>query len=418
MDHNSQLMILLGMFIIVIALPTAAILSNLAYLLPIFLIFYSAISFGYIFSKYMLGIIDYPLHYIRHRKVRYEPSVSVIIPCFNENSRDFSECIKSVCDADYPRKEVIIVDDGSTKKEVWETVKAMSRKYRFRAYRLSKNMGKKSAMALGFRKACGEIVITVDSDSLIKSGDSIRELVKPMADKKVGAVCGCIMVENRRKNVLTKMQDARYWMAFFIEKAAENPYNSITCASGPFSAYRKSYLMQYLDDWENEIFMGVRCTYGDDRELTTRMLKSGYDVKFARDAVAFTNVPESAGTFIRQQIRWMKSFIKESWSISKFITRKNIMMKLDFVIFWTVFTTGFVAKLLAISLVASGMMPLLNYILMLIFVSSVQYLYMFIRNPGTMGYYGILYGLFNEFVLSWLFFYAFANLRDTKWGTR
>lgn len=415
---DNYYLIALVFFAGLIVVPAALIILNLGVFLRPFIIFYSVISFGYIFLKYFLGIIDYPIHYAKYSKVQYEPSVSVIIPCFNENKKDLTQCIKSICEADYPKKEVIIVDDGSTKKEVWDTVQKLSRKYRFKAYKFSRNLGKKSAMALGFKKASGEILITVDSDSIIASGDSIRELVKPLSDNKVGAVCGCILVLNKKKNIITKMQDSRYWIAFFIEKAAENPYNSITCASGPFSAYRKSYLIEFVDEWKDEIFLGVKCTYGDDRELTTRMLKNGYEVKFARDALAYTNVPETTNQLIRQQIRWMKSHIKEAWSISKFIGRKNTLMKMDFLFFWSVFISGFIAKLVVFFLVLTGQMPLLSYITMLMFISVIQYIYIFIKNPGFRGYYGILYGLFNEFILSWLFFYAFANLRDSKWGTR
>ena len=113
------------------------------------------------------------------------------------------------------------------------------------------------------------------------------------------------------------MQWARYWLAFHIEKASQSPYSSVTCCSGPFSAYRKEYLMEYLDEWNNQYFLGNKCTYGDDRGLTTLMLRNGYKVRFSKYAMCLTNVPTTLKIFIKQQIRWKKSFIRENYYLFK-----------------------------------------------------------------------------------------------------
>ncbi len=401
-----------------IIVSTLLILLNIELFLLNFIFFYAIVSFTYLFYRYFFGIINYPLHFLKHYKIDYEPSVSIIIPCYNEEKKDLVRCIKSSCNANYLKKEIIVIDDGSTNKEVWKTITEMKKKYVFKAFKFSKNKGKRSAMSLGFRKASGEIVITVDSDSIIPSGHSIKELVKPLSNKKVGAVSGCILVENKNKTIMTKIQDARYWMAFFIEKSSQNPYSSVTCASGPFSAYRRDYLMKYLDEWDNQIFLGQKCTYGDDRGLTTLMLRNGYDVKFSRDAIMYTNVPETLNKFIKQQIRWKKSFIRENWYLSKFILKKNIFMNIEFFLFWIVFISGFIAKSVTILLLFFGSIPFIKYILMLLFVTFLHYLYTFIKSPGKRGYFGIIYGFFNEFIFAWLFFYAFLTLKDSKWGTR
>lgn len=383
-----------------------------------FTIFYATLSFGYLFYRYFFGIINYPLHRLTYKDIVYEPSVSIVIPCYNEDNENLIKCITSACIVDYSEKEVIVIDDGSSDKDVWNTITELNNIYSFKAFKFPENRGKRCAMALGFREAKNDILITMDSDSAITSGDSIRELVKPLIDKRVGTVSGCILVGNVENTLMTKMQDARYWMAFFIEKSSQNPYNCVTCASGPFSAYRKEYLMKYLDKWENQIFLGNMCTYGDDRGLTTLMLKNGYDIKFSRDAVLYTNVPETLTKFIKQQIRWKKSFIRESWYLSKFIYKKNIFMNIEFLLFWATLLTGFIAKIVTILLLIFGSTHLINYVVVLLFVTFLHNTFLFIKHPGKRGYFGVMYGLFNEFIFSWLFFYAFATLRDGKWGTR
>ena len=405
-------------FVVVGILSTAITIVYDVVLFYDFVAFYAIISFGYLFYRYLFGVINYPLHVLKYNDINYTPSVSIILPCFNEETEILKRCIISACLNKYPHKEIIVINDGSTDKITWKTIRELRKTYNFEALTYEKNRGKRHAMALGFRKAKNEVIITMDSDSVITSDTAIFELVKPMIDRKIGAVSGCILVHNTNKTILTKMQDARYWLAFFLEKSSQSIYNGVTCASGPFSAYRGEYLNKYLDEWENQEFLGVKCTYGDDRGLTTFMLRNGYGIRFSRDAILYTDVPETLSKFIRQQIRWKKSFIRENWYLSKFIVEMNMLMCFEFIFFWIVFICGFITKTIIVLMLISGHLPWINFALMLLFVTFVHNIYMFIKVPGTRGYYGVLYGLFNEFIVSWLFFYSFITLKNSKWGTR
>ncbi len=385
-----------------------------------FILVYSFLTFGYLIYRYLFSVIhsvDELTH--PHRKtMNYMPSVSIVIPCYNESPVDLEKCIVASCDNSYPNKEIIVIDDGSKNKESWETVKRLQKKYHFRAIRFKKNKGKRWGMYVGFKKARGEFVVTMDSDSIIASGHSLMELIKPFQDKEVGAVSGNIQVLNKNKNMMTRIQWARYWLAFHIEKSSQSPYHGVTCCSGPFSAYRKKYLMKYLDSWINQIFLDQRCTYGDDRGLTTLMLKQGYKIKFSKYAVCITNVPETFRKFTKQQIRWKKSFIRENYYLLKFLHRLNPFIKVEFVWFWVIFLMGFMAKLIAFGMLLTGNYRLISYAIMIVFVAMLHYIYAFTRNPGKMGYYGILYGFINEFWVMWLFWYSAFTLKETKWGTR
>jgi len=97
------------------------------------------------------------------------------------------KCITASCNNSYPNKEIIVIDDGSKNKESWETIERLQKKYNFKAIKFPKNKGKRQGMYTGFKNATGEIVITMDSDSIVVNGDSIRNLVQPFKDKKVGA---------------------------------------------------------------------------------------------------------------------------------------------------------------------------------------------------------------------------------------
>lgn len=385
--------------------------------ITLFILAYAFLSFGYLTYRYLFSVI-YSIQDLKSKSFKEPPKVSIVIPCYNEEPEYLEKCITASCDNSYPNKEVILIDDGSTDKECWNLIKKLQDKHHYKAIKFRENKGKRQAMTTGFREATGNFIITMDSDSIIVDGDSIRELIKPFEDKTVGAVSGNIQVLNKKDSLMTRIQWARYWLAFHIEKASQTPYNSVTCCSGPFSAYRKEYLMKYLDEWSNQTFLGEKCTYGDDRGLTTLMLREGWKVRFAKYALCLTNVPKTLKKFVKQQIRWKKSFVRENYYLLNFITKKNILMQLEFYWFWVIFLMGFGAKILAFTMLLIGNYQFISFAIMIVFVAMLHYIYAFVRKPGMTGYYGVLYGILNEFLIMWLFWYAAFTLKETKWGTR
>jgi hyaluronan synthase len=184
-----------------------------------------------------------------------------------------------------------------------------------------KNRGKRHGMAAGAQTASGEILVYVDSDSFVRR-DAIRKMVQGFADPAVGAVCGHANVANARKNLLTKMQEVRYFIAFRVVKAAESLFSAVSCCSGCLAAYRRRYVLDVLDPWLNQTFLGTPATFGDDRSLTNFMLRR-YRVIYHSEAVCTTIVPETYMKFFRQQLRWKKSWIRESFLASLFIWRRH-----------------------------------------------------------------------------------------------
>src|SRR5512135_599687 len=92
------------------------------------------------------------------------PSLTVIIPAYNEGPM-VRQSIDSVAAALYPhdRLEIFVVDDGS-KDDTWLHIQAAARNYPglVTPLRFPKNRGKRAALEAGFRRARGEIVVTID----------------------------------------------------------------------------------------------------------------------------------------------------------------------------------------------------------------------------------------------------------------
>ena len=354
----------------------------------------------------------------------YTPGVSIIIPCFNEEEW-IEKTIQCAINQEYPtdRLEVILVDDGSTDRSM-ERIRHIEERIineigpdRFKVVEQPRNMGKRHALAAGALLSRFDLLVFVDSDSFLEP-DAVRELVQPFRDPKMGAVSGRTEVQNKWTNALTKMQAVRYYVAFRFMKAAESVFDAVTCLSGPLACYRKSLVLKHLDAWLNQKFFGYPATFGDDRSMTNFILaemRTGYQ----DSAVCSTIVPSSMRTFIRQQMRWKRSWLRETLRAGAFMWKKEPFMALSFY-------AGFVLPLLAPIVVIRTMVivPLelgvfprkyLLGILMMSMLMSASYLFF---KRSNLWPYGILFCVFYLSVLLWQLPVAVATFWRSEWGTR
>jgi hyaluronan synthase/N-acetylglucosaminyltransferase len=165
-------------------------------------------------------------------------------------------------------------------------------------------------MYRAFKIAIGDIIVCIDSDTVIDT-KAISEIVVPFSDVSVGCATGNIRVLNRQDNFLTKLCDLRYWLAFNIERTAQSLFGVMSCVSGPFGAYRRLVIDQVKDKWLDQRFLGNPCTFGDDRHLTNLVLALGYKSVYVPQAKAETESPAKIKNWLRQQLRWYRSFYRE-----------------------------------------------------------------------------------------------------------
>ena len=108
------------------------------------------------------------------------------------------------------------------------------------------------------------------------------------------------------------MQAVRYFVAFRVCKAAESIFGAVTCCSGCFSAYRREAIMPGARAaGSTRRFLGRPATYGDDRSLTNYVLRD-WKVRYEARALSHTIVPAHFRLFLRQQLRWKRSWTRES----------------------------------------------------------------------------------------------------------
>lgn len=352
------------------------------------------------------------------------PKVTVVIPAFNEGPM-VGRSIRSVAACAYPKDklEVIVVDDGS-RDDTFFHMQHLRREFPdlVRLVRFIGNRGKRSALVAGFRAASGSIVITIDSDSEINP-NTVHEMVTPfVADPQVGGVAGRVAVLNR-DTPISRMLEVQFALAFDYGRAAQSVYRGVACCPGALSAFRKDIILPYMDEWENQRFLGRPVNHGEDQALTNIVLRQGYDTVYQRTAIVHTLVPTTYSQLSRMFLRWDRSYIVEGFSFSKFMFTRYRKDNRALPI-----VTFFVSNLRFV-LVAAALMELPRLFdtnldtvgrsvvaLLLGAVFSAAYYMRFDRSFRWL--YGVAYAAFSVVALQWILPWALVTVRDERWGTR
>jgi hyaluronan synthase len=379
--------------------------------------FFAAYSLAVL--AYVLGRFVVSLFYRATPDRGFRPTVSIIIPAFNEEEGIY-DTIGTCFASDYPsdRFEVIVVNDGST-DGTWERILAAKARWpQLYAVDLGRNYGKRGAMAEGMRRATADVLCFVDSDSYLDP-DCLRHLVAPFADAKVGAVVGHADAHNATATPWTRMQAVRYWSAFRVIKATESMFGgTVICASGCCAAYRAEAVRPLLEAWEFQRFLGRPATFGDDRALTNRVLRR-WKVTYQETARAETVVPERLRQFFRQQLRWKKSWLRENLYVVRFIWRKH---PLGALFTYAGVAFPFVAPFVvvhAVTNVAGAQQSVLWFYLIGSYAMAVLYsLYYFVRRPDGLWFHGVSFVALYMTVLVFQTYWGILTMRDTRWGTR
>ena len=353
------------------------------------------------------------------------PSVTVIIPAFNEGE-GVARSIDSIARSNYPRAkmQIIAIDDGS-KDDTWQYMEAAARRHPdiVCAIKMDKNGGKRQGLRVGFALAAGDVLVTMDSDSIV-SKESLRNLVTPLGlDPRIGAVAGNVKVENRDAGILPRMMRAAFVQAFDFTRAYQSVIRAVQCTPGAFSAYRRTAVEAVLNEWNNQTWMGKPSTIAEDRALTNLILREGHEIVFQSNAVVWTNVPTTYQQMARMYQRWERGNVRENLTYATFCTkpfRKRYWWaaNIDFVL-----NSGemiFPYILIAASLLYSLINPffLLKYLGFIVLISGVMQAYYWKRERDSDWIYGIMYSLFWFTCLWWVVPYSILTANNGSWMTR
>jgi cellulose synthase/poly-beta-1,6-N-acetylglucosamine synthase-like glycosyltransferase/spore germination protein YaaH/peptidoglycan/xylan/chitin deacetylase (PgdA/CDA1 family) len=239
----------------------------------------------------------------------YQPPVSVVIAAYNEE-KVIGRTIEAVLGNHYEPLEIIVVDDGSKDDTSGEVLRRFGHLPNLKLIRQD-NIGKAAALNRGMTHAHGEVIISLDADTLFAK-DTIRKLVRRFADPMVGAVAGNVKVGNRI-NPLTYWQAIEYVTSQNLDRRAYSFINSVSVVPGAVGAWRHDAILQaggYTTD-----------TMAEDMDLTWRIRRIGWRVDTATDAIGYTEAPDSFRALFKQRFRWAFGTLQCLWKHRRAVGR-------------------------------------------------------------------------------------------------
>ncbi|MFG2758667.1 bifunctional polysaccharide deacetylase/glycosyltransferase family 2 protein [Streptomyces wuyuanensis] len=239
---------------------------------------------------------------VRRRRFRWGPAVTepvtVLVPAYNEK-----ECIentvRSLMESDHPI-EVIVIDDGSSDgtadivDDMWLPNVRVVRQA---------NAGKPEALNNGIRNARHDIIVMMDGDTVFEPS-TVRELVQPFGDPRVGAVAGNAKVGNR-DSLIGAWQHIEYVMGFNLDRRMYDVLRCMPTIPGAVGAFRREALERVggmSDD-----------TLAEDTDITMAIHRDGWRVVYAERARAWTEAPESVQQLWSQRYRWSYGTMQAIW---------------------------------------------------------------------------------------------------------
>jgi cellulose synthase/poly-beta-1,6-N-acetylglucosamine synthase-like glycosyltransferase len=227
--------------------------------------------------------------------------VSIIVPAYNEEITAI-KTIQSLLKLEYPKMEILFIDDGS-KDKTFEVVSMAYQNHPMVKVLTKPNGGKASALNFGITQAQYDYVVCIDADTLLKD-DAIIHLMAYFTDNEIGAVAGTVKVGNET-NMITRWQSIEYITAQNMDRRAFDLLNSITVVPGAIGAFRKEAIFKaggFTTD-----------TLAEDCDLTMRILKQGYIIRNAGEAIAYTEAPETIDMLLKQRFRWSFGVMQSFW---------------------------------------------------------------------------------------------------------
>ncbi len=392
--------------------------SNIFIYHPVFSA-YAALVGAIIIARYVFfALYDPELLPLR----TYQPSIAAIIPAKNE-SRGIYSTARSLAAQDYPKEKltVILVNDGSVDDTGYWMDQA-AKAFGHKVVHLAENGGKRRAIAAGMRIHNAEITALIDSDVFLRR-DALTQIVRGFYSSRVAAVCGHTDVRNANVNWLTRMQTQQYFIAFRTFRALEGYFRGVICCSGAFSVYRTNILRKLMKEWLTQTFLGVKRTYGDDRGLTNIVLREGFETTYVPIARAETIVPEGLSKYVKQQIRWRRSFVLESIIGAKHMWRRPLGLAMAFysVLLVTLMAPLIVSYFIFVGPIVGEINPI-GYLvgLSLIVILHQSFYWAFQLPPAKkVGFFSLMPMLPMWIVASLVMLpWAVFTLRKKSWGTR
>jgi len=324
---------------------------------------YGVYMIVYLIMEFILAFINnkYGNRYTNVISLKNDILCNLMVVGYRENEKYYRMCLESIKMIDKLNKIYIIVDGDESDDEYMINIAKEIFKEQYIYIELKENddiiaimgeiidkrviiiskrhSGKRESMYIGFKLSILErnmynkdleVIFCTDSDTVINY-NSVDNMIGNFNNEIVGGVVGNLSIHNKYDSLVSFMSKVRYWFAFNLERAYQSFNGCVLCISGPLGMYRLKLVELIVEEWNDQKFLGKKCTYGDDRHLSNLILSLKNKNIYNSNVCGETETPSSIYRFYKQQIRWNKSSFREFlWSISN-INKHNVLMSVDLI---------------------------------------------------------------------------------------
>lgn len=235
-------------------------------------------------------------------------SVSIIIPVADENKDIFRNVLNNVKDSVAGLDAQLIVVANGSKSD--QAIKIVTEVGGFEVYR-EEEASKRKAIYIGSQHVTNDITMILDSDTIVDM-DSIAYVLRAFHDPKVGGAMPKQSIFNRNNNIIRIVSDWLEDIRFREVVSGQSTNGAVSCLCGRLLAIRTDLLKQSVNGLVNQKFLGSPCISGDDRYLTSWLLKNNWKTVYIDIAEVYTDSPDTLKAFMRQRLRWSRTSFRET----------------------------------------------------------------------------------------------------------
>jgi exo-beta-1,3-glucanase (GH17 family)/cellulose synthase/poly-beta-1,6-N-acetylglucosamine synthase-like glycosyltransferase len=227
------------------------------------------------------------------------PVVSIHVPAYNEPPDMMIETLDALAALDYPRYEVLVIDNNTRDPAVWQPVEAHCAVLgsRFRFFHKSPLAGFKAGalnFALQQTAAEAEIVAVIDSDYKVHPR-WLRDLSPQFSNPEIAIVQAPQDYRDSQENAFKALAYAEYRGFFYIGMIVRNERNAII-QHGTMTMVRRKVLEQ-VNGW-------AEWCITEDAELGLRIFKAGLKATYIPQSYGRGLMPDTFIDYKKQRFRW------------------------------------------------------------------------------------------------------------------
>jgi hyaluronan synthase len=230
---------------------------------------------------------------------------TVLVPVYSEREVMFRRVLHSIL-VNRPSEIIVVVDGGDP------GIARIARDYTNTVLSIPK-LAKRAAIERGLAASdpTTDVILIVDSDTIWERG-TLRDLLVPFADSRVGGVTPRQSIFRRNRNNVRRFADWIEDLRYGLTVPAQSVVGQVGCLAGRTIAYRRVAVEPAVQALVSQRVFGIEMQVGDDRVLTNEILRRGWRTVYQSRARVYTDAPDTWRQFWKQQLRWGRSSQRET----------------------------------------------------------------------------------------------------------